>query len=107
MQPMQHSIAAKYAARQAASFVRPAAHARERRLGLRQGHSFVVASTRPTLLRRDLGLIGALRVGSRSMRPAAPRRSTSGMLRRTGPMHWTRSVRGPDRPPSAEPAWRG
>ena len=33
---MQHSIAAKYAARPAARFVQPSSRARERRLGLRQ-----------------------------------------------------------------------
>ena len=40
LRPMQHSIAAKYAARPAARFVRPSARARERRLGLAAACSF-------------------------------------------------------------------
>src|SRR2546422_577624 len=50
---MQHSIAAKYAARPAARFVRPSARVRERRLGLRVNGSFQPASARATVLQRN------------------------------------------------------
>ena len=45
--PMEHSIAARYAARPAARFVHPSARARERRLGLRGGR-LVPARVDPT-----------------------------------------------------------
>ena len=49
---MQHSIAAKYAARPAARFVRASSRARERRLGLRTAATFRAAPARATVLRR-------------------------------------------------------
>lgn len=76
---MQHSIAAKYAARPAARFVRSSPRARERRLGLRTT-SFQAASSHQTMLRRsDLSPYVQLRARWRSIRPA---RSSAGF--RTG-----------------------
>ena len=67
---MQHSIAAKYAARPAARFVRSSPRARERRLGLRST-TFQAASSHQTALRRaDLGPYVQLRASWRSIRPA-------------------------------------
>src|SRR5438034_6165246 len=61
---MQHSIAARFAARPAARFVRPSARARERRLGLRPMGSFRPASATLTVLRRaDLGPLVQLHAG--------------------------------------------
>jgi len=54
---MEHSIAAKYAARQAARFVHPSSRARERRLGLRAAGTFQAATTRPTVLYRPSGSV--------------------------------------------------
>ncbi len=48
---MDHSIAAKYAARPAARFVRPSTRVRERRLGLRPSGSFQAPGVRSTELR--------------------------------------------------------
>src|SRR3989337_1231789 len=50
MRPMEHSIAAKYAARTTASFPRPSARSRERRLGLRSAIAFRATSSRSTVL---------------------------------------------------------
>jgi hypothetical protein len=67
---MQHSIAAKYAARPAARFVRLSPRARERRLGLRTT-SFQAATSHQTMLRRtDLSPYVQLRSRYRSIRPA-------------------------------------
>lgn len=57
---MGHSIAAKYAARAAARFVRPSARARERRLGLGASGSFSPATRRVTELRSG-GVFGGRR----------------------------------------------
>ena len=61
---MEHSIAAKYAARPAARFVRPSTRVRERRLGLRPSGSFQRAGPP-----RD----GAARPGGRAACPPARR----------------------------------
>ena len=61
---MQHSIAAKFAARPAARFVRPSTRARERRLGLRTTGTFRPAAARLTVLRRaDLAPLDQLHAG--------------------------------------------
>jgi hypothetical protein len=52
---MQRSITAKYADRPAASFVRPVAHDRERRLGLHSSLTFQRAATRLTILHSSHG----------------------------------------------------
>jgi hypothetical protein len=88
---MQHSIAAKYAARPAARFVRPSARARERRLGLRGASTFRATSARSTVLRRaDLGPFLQLRASWRTIRPAQPDRSRSGHIRPAVSMRWSR-----------------
>ena len=51
---MEHSIAAKYAARPAARFVRPSSRARERRLGLGTAASFATATARSACRQRVL-----------------------------------------------------
>ena len=48
---MDHSIAAKYAARPAARFVRSSTRVRERRLGLRPSGTFSAPGVRSTVLR--------------------------------------------------------
>jgi hypothetical protein len=107
---MEHSIAAKYAARPAAHFVRPSARTRERRLGLRAAGSFQPATTRSTVLRRvDGSVLARLRGGWRAFRAARPVRATDGRPRPMIAMHWARSGRaGSDRRSSAATApWRG
>lgn len=106
---MEHSIAARLAARPAARFVRPPAQARERRLGLRAAGSFRAASTRPTVLRRpDTSVLAQLRGGWRASRAARPDRASDGRPRPRVTMHWARSGRaGSDRRSRAAMApWR-
>ena len=91
---MQHSIAAKYAARPAARFVPPVDRARERRLGLRAFGTFI--------RRADAG-DRAAPDRSRSARPAsrrlaldpagAPMRPSRGGPRPRVAMHWAGSGR--------------
>jgi hypothetical protein len=102
---MGHSIAAKYAARPAARFVRPSSRARERRLGLGTQISFSAVSAAQTELRGpDAGPYARLRAGWRGPRP------TKSIVRdrRVRPlvtMHWARSGRsGSHRRPSAAAA---
>ena len=78
---MGHSIAAKYAARPAAHFVRPSSRARERRLGLGGQTSFAaVASVQTELRGSDAGPYGRLRSGWRG-----PRRHARADPRPPGP----------------------
>ena len=85
------SIAAKYAARPAAHFVRASARARERRMGLVSASAFRPAVTTATVLRRpDVAPLTSLRGRWRSIRPAGPRPST-GRPHHAIVMHWTRS----------------
>jgi hypothetical protein len=107
---MERSIAAKYAARPTARFVRPSARAREPRLGLRAAGTFQAATSRPTVLRRQEGsVLARLRGGWRAFRAARPHRPTDGRPRPLIAMHWARSGRaGTDRRSSAAMApWRG
>ena len=96
---MDHSIAAKYAARPAAHFVRPSARARERRLGLvAAGRVPARGRPRATVLRRpDVAPLASLRGRWRAIRPARPavhRRSPATRGRDAlGPLR-----RGPRRP---------
>jgi hypothetical protein len=86
---MQHSIAAKYAARPAAHFVRPSARARERRLGLRTAGTFQPSSPRQTVLRQaDLSPLVQLRASWRAVQPAHSHRSAAGLLHPVVAMHW-------------------
>ena len=82
---MEHSIAAKYAARPAARFVRPSTRVRERRLGLRPSGSFH-APGRP--------LDGAARPGGRTRSPgcgpagARSTRRSAGATAVAGRVRW-------------------
>ena len=108
--PMQHSIAAKYAARPAARFVRPSARTRERRLGLRPSGSLVPAAARATVLRRpDVAPLTHLRAGWRAITPATGATSTGGDLRPVVQMRWATSVRTgtAGRSSAASAPWRG
>lgn len=88
---MQHSIAAKYAARPAAHFVRVPSRARERRLGLRATVTFRAVPARATVLRRpDVAPLLRLRASWRSVKAARPRRTSSGRIRPVVSMHWSR-----------------
>jgi len=107
---MEHSIAARYAARPVAHFVHPSARHRQRRLGLGVIGSFSPAPTRATVLRTtELGPLVALRAASRSLRPARARRSLAGPPRPIATMHWTRvGPTGASRRPGAAVApWQG
>jgi hypothetical protein len=89
---MEHSIAAKYAARPAARFVRPSARTRERRLGLRVTGTFRATAGRATVLRRaDLGPLARMRASWRAIRPAVPQRPVSGRPRPQVTMTWPRT----------------
>jgi len=88
---MQRSIAAKYAARSTAQFVRPSSRARERRLGLRSTTTFRPVTTRETVLwRADLSPLQHLRASWRSIQPAQSRRRPSGSVRPPVAMRWSR-----------------
>ena len=106
---MEHSIAAKYAARPAARFVHPSSRARQRRLGLRASGSFNPAPSRATVLRTtDLGPLVAMRAASRTIRPARTR-PVEGPPRPVATMQWARSGRTgvTHRPSAAMAPWRG
>jgi hypothetical protein len=91
---MEHSIAAKYAARPAARFVRPSARNRERRLGLRMNGTFRATAGRATVLRRaDLGPLARMRASWRAIRPAVGQRPVTGRVRPQVTMVWPRSGR--------------
>ena len=102
---MGHSIAAKYAARPAARFVRPSSRAWERRLGLVPISSFSAVAGRQTELRvSEAGPYARLRAGWRGPRAARPR-VRDGRLRPQVEMHWARIGRsGPGRRPRAATA---
>lgn len=107
---MEHSIAAKYAARPAARFVRPSARHRQRRLGLGVIGSFSPSPNRATVLRTtDLGPLVALRAASRTLRAARARRGVTGPPRPITAMHWARvGPAGASRRPGAAVApWQG
>jgi hypothetical protein len=107
---MQHSIAAKYAARPAARFVRPSARSRERRMGLRPSSSISPATYRATVLHRaDIAPLTHLRAGWRAITPARGATRTVGHLRPRVTMRWSNAgLPGADRHSSAAPApWRG
>ncbi|HEY7522979.1 MAG TPA: hypothetical protein VH720_04875 [Candidatus Limnocylindrales bacterium] len=106
---MEHNIAARYAARPVARFVRPGARDRDRRLGLRSSVSFRAATRRATVLRtNEPGPLARLRASGRGLRPAHGVRPTTGRPRPAVTMRWaTFARRGPDLRSSAAPApWR-
>ena len=88
---MQHSIAAKYAARPAARFVCASPRARQQRLGLRTTSTFRAVPARATVLRRpDLAPLLRLRASWRSVQAARPGRPQSGRIRPVVSMRWSR-----------------
>jgi len=90
---MEHSIAAKYAARPAARFPQPSSRIRERRLGLRAGLAFRATRWRPTVLRQaELSALARLLGGARSITPTRTRRPATGRPRPVVSMTWARSV---------------
>ncbi len=105
---MDHSIAAKYAARPAARFVRSSPRVRERRLGLRPSGTFSAPGVRSTVLRGpEAAPLTRLRAGWRTIHPAVPERRRSG---RPGPrvvMEWSRSGSSGSfrRPGAASASW--
>jgi hypothetical protein len=89
---MDHSIAAKYAARPAAHFVRPPNGVRERHLGLRPSGSFITPGSRSTFLPgRDVASLTQLRAGWRTIHPVVSARPRSGRPRPSVTMEWARS----------------
>jgi hypothetical protein len=107
---MDHSIAAKYAARPAAHFVRVAARTKERRLGLHPGGTFRSVPERATVMRRpDVAPLVSLRGRWRSIRPATVVRPADGRPRPQVTMVWSRSGRTGvhGRPSAATAPWRG
>ena len=106
---MDHSIAAKYAARPAARFVRPSTRVRERRLGLRPSGSFHAQGPRATVLRGpEAAPLTRLRAGWRAIQPAVATRQRSGRPRPRVIMEWARSGRpGTARPGATSAPWPG
>lgn len=93
MWPMEHSIAAKYAARPAARFPRASTRIRERRLGLRSAIAFRATGWRPTVLRQqERSAFSRLLAGARSMTPAPAGRPATGRPHAVVSMTWSRSV---------------
>jgi hypothetical protein len=106
---MEHSIAAKYAARPAARFVRASARHRERRLGLRANDTFRSSTSRATVLHlAHVAPLAHLRADWRAIRPSKRRRSDHGQPRPLVTMHWARSARteAPRRSSAASAPWR-
>jgi hypothetical protein len=105
---MDHSIAAKYAARPAARFVRPSTRVRERRLGLRPSGSFTAPGLRSTVLHGpEVARLARLRASWRAIHPAVARRQRSGRPRPLVTMEWARSGRAGAvrRPGAASAPW--
>ena len=96
---MDHSIAAKYAARPAARFVRPSTRVRERRLGLRPSGSFQRRAARPTVLRGpEVAPLARLRASWRAIHPAVAKRARWPAASAGG--HGVGALRPPRRGPS-------
>jgi hypothetical protein len=105
---MGQSIAAKYAARPAAKFVRPSTRARERRLGLGASGSFFPATRQVTELRGSASGPVSSRRDPRHGTARPSRLPIDGRPRPTVRMRWTSSSHpAPGRRASASPApWR-
>ena len=107
MRLMEHSIAAKYAARPAASFPRPPVRTRERRLGLASAVAFRAMSGRTTEIRSRIeSPLPTIRGASRTITPTRSRIPASGRPRPTVSMTWARSVRN-GRSRAATAPWLG
>lgn len=107
MSSMEHSIAAKYAARPAARFPQPSTRIRERRLGLRSAVAFRAGGGRATVLREpERSALASLRAGTRSITPTRPRRPATGRPHPVVSITWSRSVP-VGRSSAAAAPWRG
>jgi hypothetical protein len=92
MAAMEHSIAARYAARPAARFPRATSGSRQRRLGLGLPGAFSPAPTRLTVLQRDQpSPVARLRRDPRSIAATRPVRPSTGRLRPAFSLTWQRS----------------
>ena len=106
MTPMEHSIAARYAARPAARFPRASSGSRQRRLGLGAGRAFSPAPTRLTVLLRDQpSPLLHLRRDPRSIAATRPIRRSGGQLRPAFTLTWGRS-QAPRHPSAHAAPWR-
>ena len=100
---MEHSIAAKYAARPAARFVRPSTRVRERRLGLRPSGSFQAPGVRLDRAARPRGRAARPAAGQLARDPPGGRRSaTGGRPRPTDRDHGVGPLRAPRHGPPPE-----
>lgn len=107
---MQHSIAAKYAARTSAKFVPPSAQARERRLGLRRHPLFEPAERHETCLRPDsVALLESMRASWRAITPVQQDLPRFGAITRPDRIEWSRaaSARSAYRSRALPAPWRG
>ena len=104
---MDHSIAAKYAARPAARFVRPSTRVRERRLGLRPSGSFQAPGARIDRAARPRGRAAGPAAGQLACDPAGrrPTAPPTGRPRPSVTMEWARSG-APARPAARAPRRR-
>ena len=106
MRAMEHSIAARFAARPVARFPRALSGSRRRRLGLGAVRAFSPAPTRMTVLLRDQpSPLAHLRRDPRSIAATRPTRASSGLPRPAFTMTWQRSP-APRRPSAHAAPWR-
>ena len=87
---MQHCIAAKYAARPAARFVRASSRARERRLGLRAAATFRAVPPGRPCSADPARAAAPLRASWRSLQPARARDATERPAPARVSMRWSR-----------------
>jgi hypothetical protein len=107
MTEMEHSIAARYATRAAASFPRPSSASQRRHLGLVPVHAFSPAPTRLTVLLRDQpSPVAHLRRDRRSITATRPIRPSTGRLRPAFNLTWQASPAARHSSAAAAP-WRG
>jgi hypothetical protein len=93
MAAMEHSIAARYAARPAARFPAPSSGSGRRRLGLAVVGAFQPATSRLTVLRRDQpSPVSRLRRDPRSIAATRPTRLSTGKVRPVFSLTWPRSL---------------
>ncbi|MEO5918792.1 MAG: hypothetical protein ABIQ17_04450 [Candidatus Limnocylindrales bacterium] len=91
---MDHSIAARYAARPTASFPRASLRIREPRLGLGAAVAFRLLPGRAIGLRQNHGAsLASLRRDTRAIKPTRARVPASGRPRPAVSMTWIRSPR--------------
>jgi hypothetical protein len=106
MPTMEHSIAARFAARPVARFPRALSGSRRRRLGLGALRAFSPAPTRLTVLHHDQpSPLAHLRRDRRSIAATRPVRISGGLLRPAYTLTWQRSL-GPRHPSAHAAPWR-